>query len=862
MNPFLKKEIRLLLPAWVVAFLLAIVPVFFVDPRDMGIDGNAGAFVHFLFMAGTILLAISPFGLESGFNTFSLMLAQPVSRRRFWSAKIGLLALAIFTVLAAYWAAWLYHAHAAPTPPDLIKLMELSGWWAIVIFAGGLWTTLLFRQIIAAFWITLITPLLLAMLASFLLDIAAVNAARAALCFAFLGLFYLLAGFFWAKRLFYQAQDTQWTGGEITFLWRKPNAQAHTTLVARQPRHWFPALVWKEIQFHQINLALAVVVLGLHLIDMVVRHIHPRFEDRDLQFGVETVWILWLLMPFLIGSAAVAEERKLGVAESQLCLPVSRRIQFTVKFVIAFLLSIFLGAVMPSLIEHTSSFGETNWLDYWIFYAAPALFLVSFYASTLTRSSLLAMAATIGIPVIVGPLVALFFNWLFYREPLSPYSLTEGRIVCLIFTAVPVLTIVLIGLMFWNFKWLHQNAKLWWRNLLVVLLSFVFICVATNAIFFRAWESLSPVDAPHGPGRLSANASPILYYDWDTLGVALPGGRIWSETLWGQEISVGKLSMQRNYLRLPELKSQRYISGSNWLSAALDYNRIVGIHSDGSLWAAPLNRNEDFKPTRIGGAADWAKATRIYNGFLLLKKDGSLWIWGTNDAENYSQRLRKNILTPPTRLGSESGWTNLSPLTTLWALAQKNDGTWWNWPRSDNGTYFSSHAIQVTNLANEWACLSLSENYLVGVKTNNELWFLYQPTNGWAGDTGIPLFLKTVKLGDEARWQAVAFADCNSGSGSLLLLGTDGILWKWLYSKNPYANPKDFTLEPFNPVRLGENSDWIAVASGDGDMGIALAADGSLWSWNQPTDHIWLAPSRKPIYLGNILAGSPPRPAQ
>ena len=41
---------------------------------------------------------------------------------------------------------------------------------------------------------------------------------------------------------------------------------------------------------------------------------------------------LWLLIPWLMGCVAIAEERKLGTMESQLCLPVNRRLQFAVKF--------------------------------------------------------------------------------------------------------------------------------------------------------------------------------------------------------------------------------------------------------------------------------------------------------------------------------------------------------------------------------------------------------------------------------------------------------------------------------------------------------------------------------------------------
>jgi len=57
----------------------------------------------------------------------------------------------------------------------------------------------------------------------------------------------------------------------------------------------------------------------------------------------------------------------------------------------------------------------------------------------------------------------------------------------------------------------------------------------------------------------------------------------------------------------------------------------------------------------------------------------------------------------------------------------------------------------------------------------------------------------------------------------------------------------------FKPVQLGTHSDWIALLPGW--QGLALAADGSLWAWN-PLNAPWLAPSRKPAYIGNIFQGS------
>ena len=74
-------------------------------------------------------------------------------------------------------------------------------------------------------------------------------------------------------------------------------------------------------------------------------------RNSRLEFVLEIFWGLWLVMPMLVGAAAVAEERKLGTLAGQFCLPVKRRTQFAVKFRVVMLLSILFGVVMPLLLE-------------------------------------------------------------------------------------------------------------------------------------------------------------------------------------------------------------------------------------------------------------------------------------------------------------------------------------------------------------------------------------------------------------------------------------------------------------------------------------------------------------------------------
>jgi len=104
MNALVAKEIRLLLPAYVMTLLLAILPIWLLarmlasttvyDPSS-GTWTNAGADAAtiFPFFFGTVILALSSLGREFALRTLPLQLAQPLERSRIWWTKIRVLAI-------------------------------------------------------------------------------------------------------------------------------------------------------------------------------------------------------------------------------------------------------------------------------------------------------------------------------------------------------------------------------------------------------------------------------------------------------------------------------------------------------------------------------------------------------------------------------------------------------------------------------------------------------------------------------------------------------------------------------------------------------------------------------------------------
>ena len=211
MNTLVKKEIRLLLPSFVIGLGLAF--SIFLLPKNL--QSNFWQFLTVLPMiacpAMVVMMSLDSFGRELGTGTLASLLVQPVPRGRIWWTKTGLLFAAVVCVLIAWWISFLLGWPVAMHPKDIRDVFLSSGLVALVAFSGGLWTTLLLRQVAVAFWFTLLVP------AGILLGCVNLLAEKHPHLFTPVLvtalILYSLAGFIYARWLFLRAQDVQWSGG-------------------------------------------------------------------------------------------------------------------------------------------------------------------------------------------------------------------------------------------------------------------------------------------------------------------------------------------------------------------------------------------------------------------------------------------------------------------------------------------------------------------------------------------------------------------------------------------------------------------------------------------------------------------------
>ena len=900
MTVLAKKEVRLLAPGWLAVLLLEVAIPWLGNGEEWALF-----FGPLTLFFGMVIIGVDSFGGEFTRNTFLSLMAQPVERREIWRTKMSVLAAASGIIFVAYvvsYALWLHRAVSSEHAVSWAMTHTWSDWglWLagsliamLIALSGGLWISLLLRQASAAFWITFLIPL--AILMGLVLLVPVVLPAKWAdnehLGWAFLivlALGYSLGGFWFARRLFFRAQDVAWTGGVINLSrWRyfEGRTASGISLRRRQPVR---ALLKKEFQLHSISLFCAGTLLVLHIMVLLMRALHGRFENGSLLEPIsEFFWAFWLIMPVVLGCMAIAEERKLGVIEGQFCLPVSRRRQFLLKFLPVLVLGILLGGVMPMFLENaaaslgipsdfqkaisesrggTLDFRGAFWFWLLIDLLAFGLTLVSVFASSLARNFLQAL----GIAVVTAVLSLFIFPLLDTWETLGSIELS------------PKLTYVLLvlsglWLLPWlalhNFKYFQERRRMWQRNVIGIVGTLGGCFVLSTALYNRAWEVLEPAEPAHGPARLALANPPLISNFRDTLCVQLPDRRVWLDAVfdpltaleydgredrhWATFKGVVRLLLSP----LPHsFGAETMLPGTNWISTAArslklfsrdealyfspdrEGYHVMGVQSDGSLWVSELSARGDWtdqRMTRVGTDNDWLRVTVNWPGVFLLKTNGTLWNWTTRgdiNPDRWDMSWPDEQKFKLVQMDTNTDWQELGG-DLFTAMATRSNGTAWRLGVRDNKSSRSSERAAHFDGVDFRRC-AISQRIGI-IHRDGTLWTSKQMVDGnSASEVGLQ------QCGTATNWVAAA-----ANYFDMVALNADGSLWRWDFPDGNFTDSAKVV-----PYRLGNHNDWVAITAMD--MGIvALSADGGVWFWPDRRFGVPIKLPKQPKLLGNVFAG-------
>ncbi len=646
----------MLLPAWVAALVAATMPLWpWSELRAVG---------PVFLMASVLALVMSPFGQETHYGTFGLLLVQPEERKRFWRTKTTLLGLAMLFV----WGMAMATCYISDHSSELLWDCEGVTIIMLVAYSGGLWSTLLLRDVLSAFFCTCLVPGIISVL-----TIVAVGhwidpdskTFLHILC-AVLGV-YAVAGYCWARHLFLEAQDVGWTGGQISLKFGSGRSLRWLAFDCKYGQSRWMSLVQKELQLHEATMVLVPLFLLLHVAVITLAYFNPKWASDTHELICHAVPAVWLAaVPLVIGCVAVAGERRFNTLEGLLCLPVSKRASFAVKLIVALVLAVVLGGLLPWLLMRIQA-APLGDFTVWVAMGVAALIAcVSFYASTMSNGLLQAMPTVVGIGFAVFLTSALgartygyFHQWRYQDYGFFMSSLFPAL-------AWPAGVITFIWLSFRNYRQAQTGWGMWVENYVRVVAAFVCLYLVGMGIFYRDWQLFLPLEPRHGAARISGTGAATLVAWKKHAAVVLPDGRLW--------VGGGKEAWK--------VESGGFVADTNWVKVAAHYTGAIALKSDGTLWQ--IMGRTDLR--QIGSDSDWADIAAGEGVFFAVKRDGTLWGWGHDHGDLLSEKSASEnhgIDVPkPTQVQNGSDWVKIFLPSYGKAVAIKSDGSAWELSRS------------------------------------------------------------------------------------------------------------------------------------------------------------------------------------
>jgi ABC-type transport system involved in multi-copper enzyme maturation permease subunit len=582
-----------------------------------------------------VWLATAVLGKENSFGTLESMLSLPITRRQLWREKCFAAFTTIGTTIALYVACIGLTQLWAPPGAPYPKFNDYhSGIGFILLCSIGpalLFTSYLCRSQ-EAFWMTLLAP--------FGIVVAVVIATPESLAayqsniLTGVMIFYGLVTLWFARRRMLNWESSSPVNQNIVI--RLPGFRGKSPTQPSQTHTGFKAgrsILFKELRTHQLGFVCTLLFAMIYGVVIIILRNEDWYSVVTGELIVN-IRLAWLLIPTMIGAAAIAEERHLGVTSWHSTLPVSRLHQWGTKILVALGLGFVLGALVPWPLDNylLSTIGRSQEfpsidpdlavqlkLFGWGFPVFATL--VGFYASSMARSLLQ------GIFISVLITMALFLQMGIANHFLNKYATVEPTLlICLV-------TALVVGPMMIYHSFRNYPVQKSFRSLIKPLLAIwmVTTCLVssiTTAAFSRFWEPWIPLP-PIVNRAASANTQAQIIRDQ-----------------WGFTILSGSGKLYHLSQQFDEVPSQtpsmRPIGPNQiWKSIALTHPDRFAISQEGTLWT--WHRSQDLPqqyqqisgaPTIIDSSIPW-KQISVGNmrGFGFpetfihgLKSDGSLHV--------------------------------------------------------------------------------------------------------------------------------------------------------------------------------------------------------------------------------------------
>jgi alpha-tubulin suppressor-like RCC1 family protein len=257
------------------------------------------------------------------------------------------------------------------------------------------------------------------------------------------------------------------------------------------------------------------------------------------------------------------------------------------------------------------------------------------------------------------------------------------------------------------------------------------------------------------------------------------------------------------------------------------------IWGDNSSGQAGINDTTNFTTSTLWkSTANYKQVAYGAQVIAYIKNDDTLWLAGAqaSNVPSIGNNTGSSVSSfVQTSVGGT--WKSVAPGGTTTAI--KLDGTLWAW----GGNYFGQIGngtggfgtevftpVQIDANTN-WVSLYNMFYGSAAINSLGQIYFWGTDTTGWSGGLGTYTFTPTQGPTNKS-WSQVAM----STFGTTIALATDGSIWTWGQNTNGECGRNSATGANFPVGQVGLSTSWVKIASGF-IMAYGLKNDGSLWAW-------------------------------
>jgi hypothetical protein len=300
------------------------------------------------FVVGVLVLTALPMGLELQERTLTLLVSQPMDRSRLWRVKLwaatlAAIALAIVHLVTSSFSSGISTDEIVVWAAFMVTAICSVGFYALA-------TRSVFVGIAAAAAIPwgIILTIYLIVTYAFRIENKLTNRQEGMIAIGFFAV-YSLVLLLLSRRQFrrLELRDRVQRGAQIpAFL--VPGKVA--ALNRSRPTGAIANLIRKEISLQKPIFLVSAIFVVAWLIVVALMFVQPARQKAwgevlDVFTGIQVI-----LIAFLTGCVALGDDKSLGTIAWHLTLPVSYRLQWAIKLVVAFGTLIAMAVVLPGLL--------------------------------------------------------------------------------------------------------------------------------------------------------------------------------------------------------------------------------------------------------------------------------------------------------------------------------------------------------------------------------------------------------------------------------------------------------------------------------------------------------------------------------